>query len=353
MKHITCNKKNIEQINELATTILTKGGLVVFPSDTVYGLLVDAANEKAVEKLIAFKNRPPGKATSVFVADFNMMRKYVEVSGKQEKVLKQLLPGPYTIILKSKNKVCWELESEKKTLGIRIPQYQSILDLVKKFGKPITATSANLSYQKAHYSIKSFIKGLPKEKEKYIDLVVDGGDLPYNKPSTVLDLTKSEIKVLRQGDLNINKQKVYLSDSETKTKLIAQEIFKRNLSPEKPLFIIIEGDLGVGKTIFVKGIGESLGIKNIISPSYVIYYEYPVAFQYIDILIHVDLYNVENQEEFKHLGLEKYFKKGNILCFEWGEKMGELYETLKSKGKVIYINMRYVNERKREIIFNF
>ena len=332
---------------------LKLGGLIVFPSDTVYGLLVDATNEKAVKKLIAFKNRPPGKAISVFVADLKMMEEYVETTEKQKLVLKQLLPGPYTVILKSKGKVCRELESEKGSLGVRIPQYQPILDLAKKFGKPITATSANLSYQKIHYSIKSFFKKLPKEKEEYIDLVVDGGDLPYNKPSTVLDLTEPEIKVLRQGDLNVNKQKIYFSDSERKTKEIAREILKKNIIRDRPLIFILQGDLGVGKTIFVKGIGEFFGLKNIISPSYVVYYEYLVAFQCFKTLIHVDLYNLESQDEFNYLGLEKYFKKGNILCFEWGEKMGELYEQLKKTGRVIYVKMKYVDKKKREIIFNF
>ena len=104
--------------------------------------------------------------------------------------------------------------------------------------------------------------------------------------------------------------------------------------------------MGVGKTIFVKGLGESLGIKNIISPTFVIYYEYGNFY-------HFDLYQIEDKEEFKHLGVEKLLKPGNILCFEWGEKAGEIIDLLKSRGEIVYVKMRYVNEVEREIKINY
>ena len=115
---------------------------------------------------------------------------------------------------------------------------------------------------------------------------------------------------------------------------------------KKPIVIIIEGELGVGKTVFVKGLGESLGIKNIVSPTFVIYYEYGNFY-------HFDLYQIEEKEEFKYLEIGKLLKPGNILCFEWGEKVGEIYDLLKSKGKVVYIKMKYVNEKKRQIIVQY
>lgn len=340
MKHVTLN----------TIKILKQGGLVVFPSDTVYGLLVDATNKNAVKKLIAFKNRPPGKAISIFVSDFKMMKKYVEVSKEKEKLLTELLPGPFTIVLRSKQKVCHELESEKKTLGVRIPSFNSINQLVKLFNKPVTATSANLSGRSPHYSIESLLKELPQAKKSLIDLIVDQGKLPRNKTSTVLDLTRPKLKILRRGDLDLKNENTYISSSESQTKKIAKFILDKKLvNNTKPLFIIIEGELGVGKTIFVKGVGEYLGIKNIISPSYVIYYEYQSKLRSIKTLIHADLYNIEEKEEFQYLGLERYFKKRNLICFEWGEKMGELFKVLKKKGKIVYVKMKFIDNKRREI----
>jgi L-threonylcarbamoyladenylate synthase len=347
------NKNNYPQVINYTADILKQGGLVVFPSDTVYGLLADATNERAVKKLIDFKNRPSGKAISVFVSDFEMIGQLVAINNQQLTILKQILPGPFTVILKSKHKVSPFLESEKGTLGVRIPMYQYVEVLVKKYGTPLTATSANLSNRLPHYSIKTLLAELPEKKKQLVDLIVDAGKLPRNKPSTVVDLTESEIKVLRKGDVDFLSSKTFLSKSPQETKNIAKKVIStlslskgRNLAERKfrkSLIFIIEGELGVGKTVFVKGIGESLGIKNIVSPTFVIYYEYGNFY-------HLDLYQIEEKEEFKYLGIEKFLKPGNILCFEWGEKAGEIYELLKSKGKIVYVKMRYVDERKREII---
>jgi L-threonylcarbamoyladenylate synthase len=337
---------SLSKLSQARDTI-RNGGLVVFPSDTVYGLLVDATNEKAVEKLTAFKNRPAGKPISVFTSEKNI-RNLVEMDKKQEKTLEALLPGQFTVILKSKHKVSKKLESEKGTLGIRIPDYKPINKLVEEIGRPITATSANVSGGFPHHSIESLLKQLPAKKRKLIDLIVDGGKLPRNKPSTIIDLTTPTIKILRQGDIKLSDSKNYISHSPEQTKRIAQSLLKRSLT-QKPLIFILQGELGVGKTIFVKGIGEALGIKNIISPTFVIYYEYEIKKSK---LIHVDLYNLEDAEEFKHLGLERYLQPGNIFCFEWGEKAEPLIDILRKKGKVIFVKMKYMDERARKLIIS-
>jgi len=340
-----------EQINQ-TIKIINRGGLVIFPSDTVYGAIVDATNTQAVKKLIQFKARPPGKAISVFVRDFKMLNQLVEVNDRQNRTLKEILPGPFTVILKSKHKAVKLLESEKGNLGIRIPINRLIGKLIAKLGKSITATSANLSGYPPHYSIESLMKRLPLQKKQLIDFIVDVGKLPRNKPSTVIDLTEPLLKILRQGDIKLITTGKYLSQSPEQTKKISQFVLEKYISNLKtePLIIFIKGDLGVGKTIFVKGIGEGLGVTNIISPSYVIYYEYPIKVQSFNRLVHVDLYNIEEKEEFKHLGLGKYFHEGNIICFEWGEKAGEIYNKLKKIGEVVFVEMKYVSEREREII---
>jgi len=350
MKIINLTKKNKTSTINLTIKTLQSGGLVIFPSDTVYGLLCDASNETAVKKLIQFKNRPHGKAISVFCS-FDLVNQLVTTNNQQLTILKQILPGPFTVILSSKHKVSKLLESEKGTLGIRIPMYQLINKLIQQFGKPVTATSANLAGRPAHYSVETLLNELSEKQKGLIDLVVDAGTLPRNKPSTVVDLTQSDVKILRQGDVNFSRSKIFLSESTEETKDIAKKILKKYrlgnvLSLQnKPLIFIIEGELGVGKTVFVKGLGESLGINNIISPTFVIYYEYGNFY-------HFDLYRIEEKEEFKHLGIEKLLIPGNILCFEWGEKAGEIYELLKRKGKIVYVKMKYIDEREREIVIN-
>ncbi|KKQ01869.1 MAG: Sua5/YciO/YrdC/YwlC family protein [Candidatus Roizmanbacteria bacterium GW2011_GWA2_36_23] len=342
------------EVIKKSVKVLKEGGLVLFPSDTVYGLLVDARNQKAVEKLILFKNRPPGKPISVFVADFDMMKDYVYISKKNLNLLNQILPGQFTIILNSKHNNDKLLESEKGTLGVRIPDYQLIKLLLIEFASPITATSANLSGRPPHYNISALLNELPKTKKDLIDLIVDAGKLPRNKPSTVLDLTAVKIKIIRQGDIIFQNSQTFITKSPLQTQKIGRFVLEKNqqILQKKPLVFIIEGELGVGKTELVKGMAGFLGIDNIISPTYVIYYEYKISNKNIKNIYHFDLYQIEDSKEFNYLGIESYLKPGNILCFEWGEKSGEIYDLLKSKGEVIHINMEYISEKERAIKIN-
>ena len=345
MEIIKLNNNNISQVINNTTTVLKSNGLVVFPSDTVYGLMCDAENEQAVKKLINFKNRPIGKPISVF-SNLKLIEKLVELNKDQKSIIKEILPGSFTLILPSKHKVNKLLESEVGTLGIRVPISRYIEQLVVEYGKPITATSANLSGRPPHYSIKTLLNELSDKQKAQIDLIVDAGTLRRNKPSTVIDLTQSDIKVLREGDMSFSKSKTFFSESADSTRNFAKKILKENLTNlSKPLIFIIEGEIGVGKTVFVKGLGETLKINNIISPTFVIYYEYKNFY-------HFDLYRIEEKEEFKHLGIDKFLIPGNILCFEWGEKAKEIIELLKDKGRIINVKMKYVDERKREIIIS-
>lgn len=356
MKHITYNiqeNDNIRIINA-SIRVLENGGCVIFPSDTVYGLLVDATNEKAIRKLVQFKNRPPGKPISVFVSDFEMLQKYAQVGKNQLDLLKQLLPGPFTVILKSRHKTSLLLESEKGTLGLRIPAHPFIIDLVSKLGRPVTATSANLSGKPPHYSVQSLLKELPKPKRQLIDLIIDVGKLLRNKPSTIVDLTTPTIKIIRQGDIVFTDKRTYISQSPSQTMKVASYLLQKLLKKkQRRLVFIIEGELGVGKTIFIKGIGEVLGIRNIVSPTFVIYYEYRINNKEWKNFYHFDLYEIQEKEEFKYLKIEQLLRPGNILCFEWGEKTGEILEILKKYAYVIYIKMEYIGENKREISLHY
>lgn len=350
-KHIVLTNQNEKEIVKETIQCLRDGGLVVFPTDTVYGFLVDATNEQAVKKLIAFKNRPYGKPISVFAADFTMLESLVTVHANQKRLLKNLLPGPFTVVLDSQHTVNSLLESEKGTLGVRLPDYPLIQRIVKHYGKAVTATSANISGRKPHYQIPVFLKELPKKKKDLIDLIVDGGVLPRNKPSTILDLTRPTIRMLRKGDIVCKTSERFFSDSPSQTEKIAHYVLQKNKTTvqKNPLVFILLGDVGAGKTVFAKGIGKSLGIKNIISPTYVIYYEYEIQTSEIQKLYHFDLYNIQEDEELKHLGIGDGLQKGNLFVFEWGEKTGSLLPVLKERATIYFVTISYVNEKEREI----
>lgn len=333
-----------------AKEVLQQGGLLVVPSDTVYGLSVDATNPQAVEKLIAFKSRPAGKPISVFVQDINAAKKIVYISADQENMLKNILPGRFTVVLPSKHTVSKLLESEKGTLGIRVIQHDFIASLTEIFPKAFTATSANISGTSPHYSISSLVNSLSGSKKKMIDLIIDYGKLPKNKPSTVVDFTSDEIKVLRQGDDALSEKKEYLSKSEEETMQIAGQTIKYydKKRTKKPLVFILQGELGSGKTQFVKAIGKYFGISDIISPTFVIYYEYPIP-NSAHFFFHVDLYNISEKNEFEYLGFEKMLKPGNVICIEWGEKSGEIGALLQQKAHIVYIDISYTHQSERII----
>ncbi len=328
---------------EKSVQILRAGGLVVYPSDTVYGALVDATDERAVSKLIAFKNRPPGKPISVFVSDMDMMEQYALVDPAKRAMLARLAPGPFTFIMESRHKVLPQLESEKGTIGIRFPDYSPVIRLVKEFGKPITATSANLSGRPPHYRIDALMREFPASKAALIDLVVDAGTLPRNKPSTILDLTEPHMRMLRKGDIEVNRFESFASRSPEETSRIARREVERNLGniANKPLVFILQGDMGAGKTAFVKAAGELFGIDNIVSPTFVVYYEYKTNRLGVKRFVHCDLFNIEDPEEFGYLGLEDYLVPGSILFIEWGEKSGALYGALKKKCDIVHVRLAY------------
>lgn len=333
------------------TKILRDGGLLVAPSDTVYGLVCDATNTDAVKKLIAVKNRPFGKPISVFTDGMAMIDSLVTV-GNHKPILETLLPGPFTVILPSKQNVCPLLESERKTLGVRLPAYAWIQDLVRTYGKPLTATSANISGRAPHYEPQGFMNELSHEKRKLIDAVIDFGKLPRNKPSTIIDLTEGSLKLLRHGDVMPVSEDVFLSTGSAETKKIGAFLAGKYhaLADDKPVIFIVEGEMGVGKTVFAQGMGHYFGIENIISPTYVVYYEYPVKTdRAVHMFLHADLYNIEESEEYEHLGLEGYLKKNTLICMEWGNRIGPLFDIMKKRAQIVLIEMSYVTEKERSI----
>lgn len=351
-------KVNYQKVIEETVEVLKNGGLVVFPSDTVYILAVDPTNQLATEKLLAFKNRWTGKAISVAVFDKKMAQEYVELNENGENIYANLLPGPFTIVSNGKHVVAKGIEAENGTLGIRIPDNKYIHDLVEKLGRPVTATSANLSGRTPNYSITSFLRPLSNKKKEMIDLIVDGGKLPRNKPSTVIDATEAELKILRRGDLITGSSQTLISKSEKETEKIAEFLLKKHL--DKPVIFALTGDLGCGKTVFSRKIGHLLGVKEkITSPTFMIYNEYNLVKSSsslssykvgnINNFLHFDLYRISADYELEEIKFFELFKN-NVVCIEWPENMGENnFERLKKENKVITIQFKYLDENTREI----
>jgi L-threonylcarbamoyladenylate synthase len=185
-------KLSEESLKE-AVGVLNSGGVVVYPTETVYGLGVDATNEEAVEKIFKIKERERGKPVSIAVGSVKEAKKYCEWNELAEKIAKKFLPGPLTIILKRKDCLVEELNPDEK-VRIRIPDHSFVLKLLKEFGKPITATSANLSGGENPTDVKIAIEQIGDK----VDLILDDGECKYKKSSTVIDLS-DELKIYRVG----------------------------------------------------------------------------------------------------------------------------------------------------------
>ena len=143
MKIIRISGTPIKEIIKEAVSVLEDGGLIIFPTETMYGIGADATNQKAINKLLTYKARREGKPLSIAVNSTEMAKKYVKINKTAKNLYENFLPGPLTVVSKGLGKVASGVESETGTLGVRIPDYKLVLEIISKFKKPITATSAN------------------------------------------------------------------------------------------------------------------------------------------------------------------------------------------------------------------
>ncbi|MCX6771386.1 MAG: L-threonylcarbamoyladenylate synthase [Candidatus Micrarchaeota archaeon] len=175
---------------EAALAAIKAGGIVAYPTDTLYGLGCDATNPSAVKRLRALKCRDPAKPFSIIVSDFPMLLRFCRVSSEQEKILHKLLPGPYTFILPLKHPLPI---SETLEAGVRVPEHAFMRAVSKSAGVPIVSSSANLSGGKDASELSGVARGILDG----CDLAIDGGRCKYAMGSTVIDLIRME--VLRRG----------------------------------------------------------------------------------------------------------------------------------------------------------
>ena len=197
MKIFKLSSKNYQKIIKEAVESIKKGKVIVCPTDTVYGLIADATNQKAVEKIFKVKKRPKIKPIPLFIKDLKMAKMLAKIDKKQEKFLKLVWPGKVTAVLERK-KIKIKLYSlDQKTIALRIPKYKLINELLKKLNCLLTGTSANISKKPPSTKIKEILKQFKGQKFQP-DLIINVGNLKSSKPSTVIDLTSSKAKILRK-----------------------------------------------------------------------------------------------------------------------------------------------------------
>lgn len=187
------NPKEIAKV----VSVLKKGGLIIYPTDTVYGLGCDITNTKALERVARIKGIKLEKANFSFVChDLSNLSDYVkQIDTSTFKVLKRALPGPYTFVLPG-SKNLPSVFKKKKTVGIRVPNNNIAIEIVKQLGNPIISTSIYDEDEVLEYTTDPEL--ILEKWNKLVDIVIDGG-YGDNEPSTIIDFSGDEPEVIRQG----------------------------------------------------------------------------------------------------------------------------------------------------------
>lgn len=192
-----------------AVETLRFGGVIIFPTDTLYGLGADALSDAAVDKIYQIKGRDKNKPIHCVVSDIAMAQRYAEMNDVSRTLAEIFLPGPLTLILKKREGINSGIVHDIETIGIRIPNNEFCLALAREFNGPITATSANKSGEAPSRTIDSIISQVG-QAAIMVDAAFDAGELPESLPSTVVDLSLDPPVLLREGALPIEKLRKYI-----------------------------------------------------------------------------------------------------------------------------------------------
>lgn len=196
MKVVKVTRKNFAEIIKETTKSIRQGKVIVLPTDTVYGLICDATNKRAVKKLFKIKKRNKKKPLPIFVKDIKLAKKLAFINKKQEKIIRKSWPGKITVILKrKKGQELYGLD--KNTIAVRISGHKLINSLFKTANAPLVQSSANISGKLASTKIKEIFAQFKNQKNQP-DLIIDAGNLPKSRPSKVIDLTGKKMKILRK-----------------------------------------------------------------------------------------------------------------------------------------------------------
>jgi L-threonylcarbamoyladenylate synthase len=211
MQIATLSKDNEYSILLEAVIILKRGGVVVAPTDTVYGLCADARSPDAVNKIFTIKGRQKSNPMPVFIDSFKKLDEVAYVNNNAlMRFLERVWPGKITCVLSSRGWMPIELRGHSGlSIGVRMPNHNFLLSLIKSFGGPITGTSANLSGRKETNKIDEVISGFRHMPFKP-DFIIDAGDLPESLSSTVLNCMTQPPAVIREGAVSQKEVEEYL-----------------------------------------------------------------------------------------------------------------------------------------------
>lgn len=195
-------KENIkeEELQEVEET-LKNGGIVIFPTDTVYGIGCNCFSKKAIKRIFEVKARPERKPINVLTDKIEKIENVTKNIKKEEKeIINKYMPGAVTVVLDKKEEVPDILTSGLDTIGVRIPNNKIALEILKKFENPLATTSVNISGDLPGLEINDFIK----EFEDKVDIIVDGGKAKIGVASTIVKVDEnSKINILREGSIKL------------------------------------------------------------------------------------------------------------------------------------------------------
>jgi len=223
-----------------AAKVIRKGGLVAFPTETVYGLGADVFNVKAVKKIFEVKNRPFNDPLIVHIAHKEDIFEIAKEIEKRALILiEKFWPGPLTIVLKRSFRIPDLVTAGLDTVAIRMPSHPVALSLIKESKTAIVAPSANLFGRPSPTTAKHVLEDL---KDK-IDLIIDAGKTPLGVESTIVDLTKRPVSILRLGGVSLEELKKVIPEIRLykKRAIIAPGMFRRHYSPHAKLVLVEEG----------------------------------------------------------------------------------------------------------------
>ncbi len=172
---------------------LDRGGVIIYPTDTFYGIGCDLFNKKAIQRIYQIKRRPLKKPFSFVCSDLKNISLYAQVSNFAYRIMKRSLPGPYTFILEGTKLVPKLMLTKRRAVGIRVPENKICMEIVKELGRPIVSTSVQLDEPSLIHDTYSSL----------LDLVIDGGVISY-EPSTVVSLIDDNLEVIRKGKGEVN-----------------------------------------------------------------------------------------------------------------------------------------------------
>lgn len=184
-----------------AVKVLKNGGVIVYPTDTAYGLAADPFNPSAVKKIYQIKGRKFNKPLTLIASDLMQVKKIVHLNALEKQLIQKYWPGPLTILFQVKDKRLLRIGKGGR-IGIRIPKNKIARLLSQKCNKPLIATSANLSGQPECYSVNCVLKEFQYQKVKP-DLILAAGRLPRTKRSTIILVENKKLKIIRQGSIKI------------------------------------------------------------------------------------------------------------------------------------------------------